>query len=71
MWSYLLESGECAESQVLLDTVGPEHDGGGEEGRLRDIAGHVGTLHHALLPGHALDQGVGEPATKIRQGTVS
>ncbi len=62
--AHLLKSGECAEPQVLLDTVGPQDNGGGKVRGLRDVTGHVGALHHSLLASHALDKGVGEPAHK-------
>jgi hypothetical protein len=64
--AHLLKSGECAEPQVLLDAVGPQDDRGGEIRGLGDVTGHVGALHHSLLAGHALDQGVSEPANKKR-----
>ena len=58
----LFDGGEDAEAEVLLDPVGSEDEGGCKEGGLRDVTGHIGTLHHSLLARHTLDQGVGEPA---------
>ena len=67
-WSYLLESSECSEPQVLLHPVRSEHDWSCEVFGLSDVGLDVGALHHALLTVHALDEAVSEPGGGVGHG---
>ena len=65
---YLLISGECSKSKVLLHAVGSQDEGGREVLGLGQVAGNVGAFNNALLPGHSLDEGVGEPGRGVGHG---
>ena len=45
----LLKFRQCAQAQVLCDTVGAQQDGGGEVRGFSHVGGDVGALYHTLL----------------------